>query len=426
MTTNIPLLSIFFLPVLMLVMRGGYVVGNLLLLGLSIAIIIRSRFRVSSFSRNKGSYIRFALAFWVFAILGIGLSLYHQSGLKVISNYIPFLLAPIAYVGVVHCRVPIWPVWFGAATAGFVAFGISIYQLHAQAIDRAHGFMTNPIFFGNSAIIASSVSLIGLIALAKANRQPLAIAYLGLGAIAGIGASFFSGSKGGWISLPILMIVVYHFAASIWSRKAARIGGSIAACLLVLTALSPNSPVLDRLHDLGSDISRWINNDSSVYGNTGTASSRLEMWKFALSVAGEHPVVGFGPQALKERKVAAVANGDSDPIVSQYAHVHNEILDVYLDHGLIGLFGFVFLFGCLFTIFYPLRLNEDVQVKAIALAGITFLLLFLEFGLTNPHLPFNAPRNIFCGWAVVLAGLLHNRLLATNEERGENTEFNSY
>jgi O-antigen ligase len=135
------------------------------------------------------------------------------------------------------------------------------------------------------------------------------------------------------------------------------------------------------------------------------------MWKFAFNVANEHPVLGFGQQALKERKLEAVRSGDFDPIISQYAHIHNEIMDIYLENGLVGLSGFIFLFGCLFMIFYQHRFNEDVQVRALAMAGILFLLLFLEFGLSNPQFSFNAPRNIFCGWAVVIAGLLHNRCI---------------
>jgi len=395
----------------MLAVKGGYVFSNILLLILSTIIIIKSRFEITSVRINTTSHIRFAVAFWVFAILGIGLSLYHQGGLKAVGNYIPFLLAPIAYIGVANCSVAGWSIWYGAATAGYAAFGISFYQLHIEEIDRAHGFMTNPIFFGNSAIIASCVSLLGLIALPAANRKPIAIAYLGLGAIAGLGASFFSGSKGGWISLPVLMVVIYHFAAATWSKKAARIGGCIAFFLLVALALKPNSPVIPRLQDFATDFSRWVNNSFDNDGKTGTASSRLEMWKFAFNVANEHPVLGFGQQALKERKLEAVRSGDFDPIISQYAHVHNEIMDIYLENGLVGLSGFIFLFGCLFMIFYQHRFNEDVQVRALAMAGILFLLLFLEFGLSNPQFSFNAPRNIFCGWAVVIAGLLHNRCI---------------
>jgi O-antigen ligase len=413
--------AIFAIPALMLAVKGGYVISNLIVLALSIIIIVRSRFGISSFEIREKIDIRLPLAFWTFAALGISLSLYHQDGLKVVGNYIPFLLAPIAYIGVTHCRVAVWPIWFGAATAGFAAFGMSYYQLHVQAIDRAHGFMTNPIFFGNSAIIASAVSLIGLIALPAANRQPIAIVYLGLGAIAGIGASFFSGSKGGWISLPILMFAVYHFAATTWSKKVARIGAGIAVFLLLALAHSPNSPVLHRLQDFRADFARWVDNDSANGSNTGTASSRLEMWKFAFNVADEHPVLGFGQQALRERKLAAVSNGDADPIISQFAHVHNEIIDIYLEHGIVGLSGFIFLFGGLFMIFYQHRFNEDLQARALALAGIIFLLLFLEFGLTNPQFPFNSPRNIFCGWAVVIAGLLQNRCIAVNQKFGKNT-----
>jgi O-antigen ligase len=400
------------MPVLMLAVKGGYVISNLIFLTLSFAIIIKYRSSTSSLRTRTSEDAIFTLAFWIFATFGIGLCIYHQSSLKVIANYIPFILAPIAYIGISRCHVSIFPIWFGAATAGYAAFTIAFFQLHVQKIDRAHGFITNPIFFGNSAIIAAAVSLIGLVALIKSGYRRYIIGYVSLGAIAGIGASFYSGSKGGWISLPILIVVIYQFASAIWPKKNVKLGAGVAALVLAILAVSPGSPVSSRLHNLQMDLSAWINSDSSNGNNTGTASSRLEMWKFAFSVAGEHPILGFGSQALRERKIAAVASGDSDPIVSQYAHVHNEIMDIYLEHGLVGLSGLIFLFSGLFKVFYRHRLSNDIQVRTLALSGIIFLLLFLEFGLTNPQLPFNAPRNIFCGWAAVLAGLLSNRLNA--------------
>ncbi|MCX7215905.1 MAG: O-antigen ligase family protein [Burkholderiales bacterium] len=417
--------AIFAIPALMLAVKGGYVISSLILLALSIITRVRTRFGISSFEIREKFDIRLPLAFWTFAALGISLSLYHQDGLKVVGNYIPFLLAPIAYIGVAHCRVAVWPIWFGAATAGFAAFFIAFYQLNVLGIDRALGFMHTPIFFGNSAIIVAAISLIGLIALPGTSRRPLSTAYLGLGAVAGVGASFFSGSKGGWISLPLLMLVVYHFAATTFSKKIARIGAIVVLSLVTVLAFSPNSPVLPRLQNFSTDLSRWLDSSSVSRENTGTASARLEMWKFAASVAGEHPILGFGRKALEERKMAAVTNGEADPIISHHPSVHNEIFEMYLENGVIGLSGLIFLFVSLFMIFYQKRSNPDLQIRAISLAGMVFLILYLEFGLTNVQFSLNAPRNIFCCWAVVLAATLHSMSTAANRKPDANMQENN-
>lgn len=412
MTARIMSIAVFIMPTLMLAIKGGYVIANLIFLGLAIGIIIRSRYKVSQTISHESHDYRLPIGFWVFVAIGIGLCLYHKVGPRSFGSYLPFLLAPIVYFGIVRSAAPIWTLWFGAATGGFAAFGLASYQLHIQSIERSHGFMTNPIFFGNSALIAAAVSLIGLNALPAANRNPFTVAYLLLGAVAGIGASFFSGSKGGWISLPLLMLMIYYLTATTWSKKVARIGTALLVASLLAVVLSPKSPVLPRIQDFSRDIVLWAHNESVGRENTGTASSRLEMWRFAFIVAGEHPLLGFGPQALKERKTAAVIKGEADAIVDKYAHVHNEIMDIYLENGLIGLAGFIFLFGTMFTIFYEHSRSQDIQVRALALSGVLFLLFFLEFGLTNPLFPFNTPRNVFCCWAAVLAGLLHARIAA--------------
>ncbi len=409
------------MPILTLAVKSGYVVSNLFLLVLAIVVIIQSHISKSAFPSHPKIINRFSLGFWIFSLLSIGLYLYHQSGIKPVGNQIPFLLAPIVFIGIARCAIASWPIWFGAATAGFAAFVIAFYQLHVLGTERALGFMNNPIFFGNSAIIAAAVSLIGLIALPNTHRRPLYMGYLGLGAAAGIGASFFSGSKGGWISLPLLMFVVYHFAATTWSKKIARVGAVIAFSLLTILALSPNSPVLPRLQAFGTDLSHWLDSEAVKRENTGTASARLEMWKFAISIAHEHPVLGFGRKALEERKVAAVNNGEADPVVSEHPSVHNEILELYLENGLIGLLGFIFLFASLFTIFNQHRSSKDIQIRAISLAGMTFLLLYLEFGMTNVQFSLSAPRNIFCSWAVVLAAMLHSHCAAGHGKSKENT-----
>jgi len=416
MTARIVSIAVFMMPILILAIKGGYFIAKLIFLGLAIGNKIHSRYTAcQTFSQASHDY-RLPIGFWVFVAIGIGLCVYHKVGLRSLGSYLPFLLAPIVYFGIVRSAAPSWTLWFGAATGGFAAFGFASYQLHIQGIERSHGFMTNPIFFGNSALIAAAVSLIGINALPAANRKPLTVAYLLLGAVAGIGASFFSGSKGGWISLPLLMLMIYYLTATTWSKKVARIGTAVVFASLLAVVLSPKSPVLPRIQDFSRDIVLWAHNESAGRENTGTASSRLEMWRFTFIVAGEHPLLGFGPQAIKERKTAAVINGESDAIVDKYAHVHNEIMDIYLENGLVGLAGFIFLFGTLFTIFYKHCRSQDMQARVLALAGIMFLLLFLEFGLTNPLFPFNAPRNIFCGWAAVLAGLLHARIAAENRK----------
>jgi O-antigen ligase len=425
MTTNTLLFAMFTMPILMLGVKGGYVISNLFFLILALIFITQS-YRAASGSPNQPKHdIRFSLGFGVFALTSIGLYLYHHSGFKPVANQIPFLLAPVVYIGIARRSTASWPIWFGAATAGFAAFFVAFYQLNVLGIDRALGFMHNPIFFGNSAIIVAAISLIGLIALPSANRRPLSVAYLGLGAAAGIGASFFSGSKGGWISLPLLMLVVYHFAAKTLSIKIARIGAIAVLSLVTALALSPNSPVLPRIQNFSADLSRWLDSSTVSRENTGTASARLEMWKFAASIAGENPILGFGRKALEERKITAVMNGEADPIVTQHPSVHNEIFEIYLENGLIGLSGFIFLFASLFIIFYQNRSNPDVQIRAISLAGMVFLILYLEFGMTNVQFSLNAPRNIFCGWAVVLAATLHSMSTAANRKLDENTQENN-
>lgn len=400
----LPLALVAFYPITFLI-KGGASIATAIL---AVAVLLsRTEIFCKAGITNKtaSEFFWVYFAFILFALTGMVLIFYHEEPIDSIGAYIPFLLTPFIAEKISRKPIPSVFFWSSASLGAIAAFSVALYQNAALQNYRANGFFTNPIFFGNFSLLLGIASFLGVIFFQTKWHKSFLILFI-FGAVGGLFGSFLSGSKGGWISIPLVILYLLRLAYQRWSKTYFMTGSMALVLIVSLAVLLPNSPVTGRVANLSSDLNAWRAGDDSAAANSGTASSRLEMWRFAFAVIGERPLAGFGKQNLQDRKQTAVEDGQAHPIVAKYKHVHNEILDIYLERGLIGLFSWIILFGSIFMLFYKFRTHCDPEVKALSTVGMIMVLLFVEFGLTNPLFPFNTPRNFFCGTAAILMGMI--------------------
>ena len=230
-----------------------------------------------------------------------------------------------------------WGCAAGATGAGLVA----LWQVLVQDLPRADGF-SNAIQFGNLAL------LLGLWSCVWAQQRGTTIERFacGVGTILGIAASLASGTRGGWLVLPVLLML------AIWLGPSDRIAGApngrggrhgrllIAVVITVLTCAA--ALTLPEIRDRTKLVlQEWT--QPSV-GNSSTGLRRA-LWQEAWRTGLSSPWIGVG-QVGYERVLREAASRQQVPQgVLKLNHAHNEALDLFAKRGLLGVTMLVLFYG---------------------------------------------------------------------------------
>jgi O-antigen ligase len=347
----------------------------------------------------------------MYAILGIGLLVYHGEPLKFYGQYLIFLLMPLAYWAIVGVGIDQKYLWLGAATGGILSGTYSGYQVFALGVGRAGGYIDN-IQYGNIGVVLATGSMVGVFQWLKSGQgKSPALILLILGVIGGICTSLFSGSKGGWLSFVIVIVFLERLIRPYWSpgRRRLVIIAALSVCALMISL--PQSPVNKRLVHAWQDYQLWRDSGSTAGGSVGP---RLELWRFGLSVAFEKPLLGFGYRGLMARKSEAVAAGEFDQGIDTQPGLHNHFLHSYIAYGLFGLLQVAILLLIPLQFFAKKWREGMPNSEALAVMGVLLILTHIEFGMSNSLFELNAVRQVFLFWLVVLVASVHASSAATS------------
>lgn len=304
-----------------------------------------------------------------------------------------------------------WGCVVGATGAGLTA----LWQVLVLHQARAAGY-TNAIQFGNLALLLGLWSAIWALQ-ARAPRERLAGA---LGALLGLTASLASGSRGGWITLPLLLLL------ALWlSRPARPVAGThhglraLGVTALVCLLLASLPPVQQRAELAADEYLRQEQrfDDSSI-------GLRLAFWNLAWAQGRAHPWIGVGQSAYEARQREAVARGEMPKQAVLFNHAHNEWLDMFAKRGLLGVLGLLLYYAVPGALFWRALRATDPDApgatarRAAALCGLTTVLGFLGFGMTQVMFAHNNGNVVYLlaisVWlAACNAGLLREKLAPT-------------
>lgn len=263
--------------------------------------------------------------------------------------------------------------WFLTCTAlgAIVAAGVGAWEFYILNHPRADGY-TGVIQFGNLALTMGIFSLSGVIYRLPEQRQWHRLLCL-LGAIAGIYASFMSGSRGGWIAIPCIMLLI--LLSQVQKNNLKRMLGSIVVLLIVLTIAMINSRSFnERIDMLKYDLQQYSQ------GNPNTSiGNRFALWVEAIRLAEEKPLLGYPSQEYRAelQKVA-----DAQPKLAAamgLANTHNSFLEIVVFYGAIGLLPFFALLAyCLYYFLRKLR-APCTTTRASAMCGATLIVSYVIF-----------------------------------------------
>ncbi|ABR73912.1 hypothetical protein CBG46_02630 [Actinobacillus succinogenes] len=256
-------------------------------------------------------------------------------------------------------------------------------MIHIQAGDMALslGWLSFPLFF-----------------YALKKKQKILTALCLLGILGGLGASVLSTARGGWISLPpVLLVLIYIFRQQLSKKFLAGLCTLVVVGAVVLFMI-PQTQVSQRIHQAHSDIVNYFekNNPNTSIG------ARFEMWKGALMIAQEHPLAGVGEDAFKTHFKRYATEGKMAKSASIYAHAHNLYLDSLAKNGIFGLLSLLLVFFVPLRKFWRTAKSADLNQKTIGALGVVHVVAVLFYGMSEAFFSLHATQMFYFFLAFVL------------------------
>lgn len=181
------------------------------------------------------------------------------------------------------------------------------------------------LFLGSPNLIATALLLLAPLVVAIAwtryRRHSIAIAI----AIASAVAILLAASRGAWLGCGVGFIVAVALAAT---RRGARLSPST-----IVAAIRSRPIVLLPILALGAIALLFAPSLVQRFAQGGT-TIRIDLWRSALTIFGEHPILGAGPGTWVQLKVAANPEGIQNVI---FPHAHDMYVQAAAELGIVGL-----------------------------------------------------------------------------------------
>lgn len=391
-------LMLLIYPTLMLTVKGGMNGVFLFMLLLSIAVWIVRPAGMSAVKWQPEWRIYFVAMLAMSTAIFISQS-YHQSydghPHDAASRYwlaiLVFLLLQRLRLNVFSVLQFAFPV---AAMAGFLLANNLGSRLGIDTMDAIH--------FGNFELILGVLSLFSLDWFGR-DRLPLRILKV-LGFIAGLAASLASGSKGGWLAIPIFMVIFLYFKMGKFSLKMVATS-LISIMLFIAIAYTSSTTVHQRVRELANEVAAL--NQGNYETSTGI---RWQLYNAAADIFMHHPIFGVGPEGFALEMKPMMESGKITAQSAYYGsgEVHNDILSKAAGMGVFGLIAMLGIYVVPFRLFRQATKSTSVQVKQTGVLGIIFVSGFFVFGLTVEFLNLTMAAAFYSFTVAVLLAACYN------------------
>ncbi len=296
-------MAVFLLTAVCLILPSGYSIGAVILFLAGCWLLITRR--LPALTKHDFWVI---VALLAYALVSMLEAWWDGQGSRGFDKPSRFILAIPALLWVLRYPPKLAYLWSGIALGGISAGAWGGWQKLVEGVGRAQGH-THVIQFGNLSMLLGVLCMAGLGWAVIQRHRGVWVVLLLAGAAGGVLGSLFSGSRGGWVGFPIVLLVLYRAYGTQLSTK--------------LVALYVSGE----------------NRSTSV-------GSRFEMWRGAAQLIQEKPLTGWGSngyaQAMADFGEAGVISAEA----AQYGHAHNEFIDAFAKRGVVGLA--VLLAGCCF------------------------------------------------------------------------------
>jgi O-antigen ligase len=268
---------------------------------------------------------------------------------------------------------------FGAIVGTLVMAGQAWYQVEWLGQEQARGAY-HPIVFGDLALLWGALGVLFALMVMRGWTGWLTA---GVAAGAATYASVLSQARGGWLFVPLFLVVLVWMVRSAGPSTRWQVRG-IAAVVLsgVLIGLWQSEPIVERVQLAGHDL-RTFSEDPAAQTSWGI---RLNLWRNSLLLAREHPLVGAGLGDFPRHMREMVEDGRSwNPWVADYTHAHSIYFDALATAGILGLAGTVMAYLVLPFWFFGGMVStvQPSRGRFLAMGGVVTVLAFATFGFSE-------------------------------------------
>lgn len=292
----------------------------------------------------------------------------------------------------------------GAVGGGLIGF----YQVGLLGLERANGY-TNAIQYGDLSMLLGLMS--GVVLVAQWRRwSAWQRGLLVIAMVLGMSGCVLSQSRGGWLALVLLLPVCVWLLVRATGQRGLYWG--LGALALTAAALSQVPAIERRLNEAREEVQTYQERGDG----RSSVGHRLAHWRLAWDMGLDRPLIGWGRMGYTQEKARRVAAGQAHPIVLEYGHAHNEVLDLFAKRGLFGVLLLMGFYGIPLVMFWPTEARiRDAQGKmdneslSLCLVGVLLPLSYIGFGLTQVFLAHNSGNMFYLFMCPLVLAALHER-----------------
>ena len=269
---------------------------------------------------------------------------------------------------------------------GAVAAGIrAIWDRQFAGLVRAFDWMA-PIQGGDISMSLGILSLCGLMWAIK-NAHTRYMFFYAVATLMGIFGSILSGSRGGWVLFPVILVVAYQIFKN-WLTPKVKMGLALALFVFAVICVLPQTGVIKRFEEAKNDITQYVSDQNKAT----SLGLRFEFWKSAIASFREKPIFGWGNNGIWDsQKQQYEAGFITKEAYEFHKHAHNQFLDEMAKRGIIGL-GALLAFFLIPLILFKKQLQQATtpETKTIAACGILLVLSTIDYCLSQAFFGHNS------------------------------------
>ncbi len=326
-----------------------------------------------------------------------------ELGVQKLERYLRLATLGLVYLFLRRMNVEVGRFFLAGVVAA--AFSLAVQALYqTQFLHEAVAIgLYHKIVFGDMAVLAFTIMVAAMVTVAS---RPLHFFLLGGAMLASLYASLMSATRGAWLLLPLVaLVLVWLYRSKIGRRGWITIVASFCVLIAVLAIWQPKAvikPMATGIHE----VERYLNDPNKP----GSWGARLEMWGNSIKIWREHPWLGTGLGDFSHDSQALVEEGLSQnlQVAEMFGHAHSIYFDALASLGALGLLLLVIaLFVLPWRHFYRYwREAAEPWQRFYALSGLLTVVAFAEFGLTEGWTSRNPFVNPYIIYIAVFASSL--------------------
>lgn len=284
---------------------------------------------------------------------------------------------------------------YGIVMGAIIAGGVAIFQITHFDFSRAYtnirsiwymdGYM--PIQSGDMAMTLGLLCLPLLFHHWQHRNKKMRL-FCALGTLLGVAGSFLSGSRGGWLALPIVFLyLIVCYRHKINFKTCALTLFATAVLIFGLNKLDPGG-IVERMQQAEQNVQVYQKGDQ-----TTSIGIRFVLWKSAVETFEDYPIFGAGYPGRVLSREQQVKAGEFPESVAKAGfltgHAHNQYLEALSVRGIIGFIVLMALFIVPCRSFIALG-EQNIESRLLKEMGIITVLSVMAYGLTQAFFNMNS------------------------------------